>query len=242
VEQSTKNVSSNIADRVVERISGAPSCAEPFPYLYLEDVFSSEFYTEMLEQIPSRDAYRRIADTGRAGNAYEQRLILNLKALDALPTAQRQFWQNLAGWFLGSEFASALIGKFHRTLAEAIGKDLRQLHYGAEGMLVKDLDGYQIGPHTDLKSRAISIMFYLPADNRHERHGTSLYIPRDPSFRSDGSRHFEFDAFEKVATMPYKANAMFGFPRTTASFHGVEPIREAGIERDVLLYILRWGD
>jgi hypothetical protein len=225
---------------VVDRIANAPIETAPFPHVYLENIFPADFYAEMRRQIPVRDVYKRISETGRTSGDYERRLILHLKQLEALPAEQRRFWRDCAAWLLGSKLASALIRKFRDSLSAAIDKDLRALDYGVEGMLVKDLDGYRIGPHTDVTSRAVSIMFYLPPDDRNERHGTSLYRPRDPALRSDGNLHFEFAPFEKVKTVPYRVNAMFGFPRSDASFHGVEPIGQPGIERDVLLYILRW--
>jgi hypothetical protein len=231
----------SVEEHVVAQIDRANAATTPFSHLYVDGIFPTDFYAEMLRHIPAREAYKRITETGRTSGHYEERLILHLRMLDALTPVQRAFWQEFGRWFVGSELASALIRKFHAPLADAIGMDLRRLDYGAEGMLVKDLDGYQIGPHTDVRNRAISVMFYLPADNQREPFGTSLYVPRDPSFRSDGSKHFGFDGFEKVSTAPYRANAMFGFPRTDTSFHGVEPIRTpGGFERDVLLYILRW--
>jgi hypothetical protein len=34
-------------------------------------------------------------------------------------------------------------------------------------------------------------------------------------------------------------NTLFAFMKTANSFHGVEPIREAGIRRDLMLYDIR---
>lgn len=216
--------------------------ASPFPHVYAENVFPRDFYEEMRRQLPPASAYVRLSDTSRTTGDYEQRLILHFKELDRLAESQRRFWEELSSWFLASDLASVLVRKFHDVLRDAIGKDLRALEYGVEAMLVKDLDRYRIGPHTDVRSRAVSVMFYLPKDERYERHGTALYEPLQPSFRSDGSAHLEFGSFRKIATAPYRPNAMFGFPRTDASFHGVEPIADTTIERDVLLYILRWQD
>jgi len=232
---------SSVEIAVVHRIDNEPVHESPFPHLSIDGIFPAEFYSEMLRQIPAREFYQRITETGRAsGDAYEQRLILHLTRLDALPIAQRTFWKNLASWFVGSTLASALAKKFAPVIAENSGKDPRTLDYGVEAMLVKDLDGYQIGPHTDIRSRAVSVMFYLPPDDSYQQYGTSLYVPREPGFRSDGSAHLNFKDFDKVETMPCRPNNMFGFARSDASFHGVEPIQSPGIERDVLLYILRW--
>src|SRR5690242_18975701 len=190
MEYSADADQTRVEEHVVARIDGTDAATSPFPHLCVDGIFPPDFYAEMLQNIPVRETDKHITETGRTSRGYEQRLILHLKTLDALPPAQRAFWREFGRWFVGSELASALIRKFHATLADAIGMDLRRLEYGAEGMLVKDLEGYQIGPHTDVRNRTISVMFYLPADNQREPFGTSLYVPRDPSVRSDGSRHF----------------------------------------------------
>ena len=230
---------SSVKDAVVDRIATAATRDVPFPHIFVDGVFPADFYTEMLRQIPSRDFYKRISETGRT-KGYDERLILHLNQLDGVPPEQRLFWRDFASWFLSSVVASALAKKFSTVIAENAGRDARTLNYGVEAMLVKDLDGYQIGPHTDIRNRAVSVMFYLPPDESYVDCGTTLYQPRVPGFRSDGSRHFGFEGFEKVETMPCRPNSIFGFARSDMSFHGVEPIRRPGVERDVLLYILRW--
>ncbi|HTI85736.1 MAG TPA: hypothetical protein VL966_03955 [Alphaproteobacteria bacterium] len=232
---------SDIESAVVQRIADTPVAGEPMPHIVVDEIFPPDFYAELLANIPGRSHYTKITETKRTTDAYENRLILHLKTLDGLPAAQRAFWEELARWFLDSGLASALVKKFQGELARAIGKDLRGLSYGTEGMLVKDLDGYFIGPHTDVRSRAVSLLFYLPADDRQQAHGTTLYRPHDRTMTSDGSRHLGFAGFEPVSTVPFRPNAMLGFPRTDASFHGVAPIDAPGIERDLLLYILRWS-
>lgn len=228
---------------IVACVQNAPLATDPFPYFYADGAFPSEFYDEMRRQLPAAEDYKKISDSGRTGGAYEARLILPLaNGLDGLAPAQREFWRRVTAYFANSDFTSALLRKFAPTFAQATGKDPRQLQYGIELLLVKNLDGYQIGPHTDIKSRAVSIMFYMPSSPRYEAYGTSIYRPRMPGLRSDGSRHYPFDGFEKIETMPCRANAMFAFQRNDVSFHGVEPIQHPGCERDVLLYILRWRD
>jgi hypothetical protein len=39
--------------------------------------------------------------------------------------------------------------------------------------------------------------------------------------------------------VPYVPNALFAFMKTPNSFHGVEPIAEPEVRRDLLLYDLR---
>jgi hypothetical protein len=42
-----------------------------------------------------------------------------------------------------------------------------------------------------------------------------------------------------MLTMPYVPNALFAFMKTPNSFHGVEPIQEPQVQRDLLLYDIR---
>jgi hypothetical protein len=101
---------------------------------------------------------------------------------------------------------------------------------------VRDTPDYQIKPHTDIKKKALTLLFYLPTDLSAQDYGTSIYVPKEKGFTSDGTKRFEFDLFDKVFTAPYVPNSVFGFKRSDNSFHGVE--RKGSGVRNVLLYNL----
>jgi len=46
-------------------------------------------------------------------------------------------------------------------------------------MLLRDFEGYQIGIHGDSMSKAITVQFYLPADESQAHIGTRLHAGRD---------------------------------------------------------------
>ena len=102
--------------------------------------------------------------------------------------------------------------------------------------LVRDLTRYAISPHTDTPTKLVSLLFYLPPDERLAHLGTSIYAPKAAEMSFDPARHLPFEAFKKVATMPFKPNSLFAFLRTDRSFHGVDQINEEGVVRDLLLY------
>jgi hypothetical protein len=106
-------------------------------------------------------------------------------------------------------------------------------------MVIHDRTNYSLGPHTDSPRKALSFLFYLPADASREHLGTSIYMPRDPSFTCAGGPHYKFTNFQRMLTMPYVPNALFAFMKTNNSFHGVEPVEEADAQRDLLLYDVR---
>ncbi len=67
----------------------------------------------------------------------------------------------------------------------------------------------------------------------------TLYVPLDPEFRCEGGPHYPHNKFQKVATMEYKPNSLCAFFKNDHSFHGVEPIKDEHVQRDVLLYDIR---
>ena len=61
-------------------------------------------------------------------------------------------------------------------------------------------------------------------------------MPKQPDFQCPGTGHHPFEQFNKVATMEYRPNTLFAFVKTERAFHGVDPIADADVVRDLLLY------
>ena len=74
----------------------------------------------------------------------------------------------------------------------------------------------------------MSLLFYLPPDDTMRHLGTSIYAPKNPDFRCEGTGHHSFELFKKVATMEYRPNTLFAFFKTERAFHGVDRIADAG--------------
>jgi hypothetical protein len=128
-------------------------------------------------------------------------------------------------WMLGESFK--------QTIQERMGLEGNYLPYIR---FVRDTADYSIKVHTDIKKKAITLLFYLPGDLSTLNYGTSVYVPKEQGFTSDGTKRFEFELFEKVYTAPFMPNSVFGFKRANNSFHGVE--RQGSGIRNVLLYNL----
>ena len=76
----------------------------------------------------------------------------------------------------------------------------------------------------------------LPKDLSQEHLGTSMYLPKDRDFRCPGGPHHPHAQFDRVWTMPFRPNSLFAFVKTSASFHGVEPVSDPDARRWLLLY------
>lgn len=235
-------MSSNVEQHVLYQIANAPMREYPYAHIYVENVFPADFYAALRENWPDPSALVSLADTGRVPKgAYRERFVMPFTPaeIDKLPEERRAFWTEFATWMITQEFLTAMIDKFEPYVKERFGDDIYRCSFAADSLIVRDLTNFSIGPHTDAPHRLLSMLFYCPADEALRHLGTSLYVPRDPGFRCRGGPHYPHDMFRRVMTMEYKPNSLFAFIKNDRSFHGVEPIGDADVLRDILLYDIR---
>jgi hypothetical protein len=205
----------------------------------VRDIFPAAYYREIQENLPPAEAMQTLAQA-RGTQGYPERFVMPLggELPAALSGRQRAFWRDLARWFFAGVFGQAVIHRFHDQIGERL-KEEPEAEITDELLLVRDRTRYSLGPHTDSPRKLVSLLFYLPADERLERYGTSMYVPREFGFTCPGGPHYPFERFERAATMPFLPNSLFAFAKTPRAFHGVQPIEEPGVERNLLLYDLR---
>jgi hypothetical protein len=210
-------VNDDLLGHLAYKIANAPLRLYPFPHIFVEEVLPRTFYSDLQTNLQAKDDYREVEGKykGRKfGNPDDLELLDPFKTKEFAKIALKPFADHISERFEGKKQA------FHT--------DLR---------LVRDSQNYSIGPHTDAPWKVLSYLFYLPNGYSLSDHGTSIYLPRDPSFRCKGGPHHPHADFTRIATMPYIPNSLFAFFKTDNSFHGVEPIT-IPCRRDVLLWNL----
>jgi hypothetical protein len=233
-------MSSAVDLHVLYKVANAPVSVYPFPHIYVRDVFPPEFYRRLRECLPPATVYQDLKTLGRVSKDYpDTRLVMVVtpENVQALAEPARSFWDEIARWLFGG-FGRMALEKFEPFLNPRFG-DSRTMQFYDEALIVQDYTTYSLGPHTDSPSKVLSFLFYLPPDDSLSRLGTSIYVPKDPAFTCHGGPHHPFDRFQRMMTMPYLPNSLFAFVKTYNSFHGVEPIAEAGVRRDLLLYDIK---
>jgi hypothetical protein len=230
-------MSSSAEQYTLYQVANAPLREHPFPHFLVHDVFEPDLYRRMMANLLPVELMRPLKEERPVNKKYpEERHAFTLarEKIAALPQPYRAFWDELAQWLLGTPFAQTLFNKFGTYIHRRFG-DAQPAYYN-EALLVDDRERYALGPHTDSPSKVITLLFYLPDNDTRAHLGTSIYAPRDPSFRCPGTRHHPIELFDRVVTMPYLPNTLFAFVKTDNSFHGVEPIRDRDYRRHLLLY------
>jgi hypothetical protein len=235
-------MSSAVEAHVLYQVANAQMREYPYAHLYVEDVFPDDFYRALRENWPDPSSLVCLGDTGRVPkHAYRERFVMPFthERIAELNEQRRPFWQEFASWMLTERFMTAMIDKFEPYVKARFGDELYNCSFAADALIVRDHTNFNIGPHTDAPHRLLSMLFYCPDDASLSHLGTSVYVPRDREFACKGGPHYPHDRFHRVTTMQYKPNTLFAFVKTERSFHGVEPIGDPDVLRDILLYDVR---
>ncbi|MCE3000874.1 MAG: hypothetical protein ACK59Y_11145 [Betaproteobacteria bacterium] len=209
----------------------------PYPHFYLENVFPDSFYAELRRNLPDPAVMIPI-EKARNVTGYKERFVLDMsqKSLSTLPDGKKAFWTEMHNWLVvKGNFGSLLSQKF-RPFIEQRFAGRENMEFYSESLLVEDITNYKLGPHTDSPRKVITVLFYLPPDLSQAHMGTSIYLPKDPSFTCAGGPHYPHEGFMRLHTNPFVPNSMFVFLKTENSFHGVEPVVDADTRRWLLLY------
>ena len=235
-------MSSVVEEHVIYQVANAPMREYPYPHIYIDSIFPPDFYAALRRNWPSAAHLVSLGSTGRVPQgAYPERFIMPLtpESLQNLSGETRPFWEELQTWLLQGRFLQAVLQKFETYARQRFGSTLSDVGFAPEALVVRDHTNYNLGPHTDNPQKVLSLLFYCPDDESMKHLGTSIYTPLDRSFRCPGGPHYPHERFRKVATMEYRPNTLFAFFKTDHSFHGVEPIRESAVLRDLMLYDIR---
>ena len=235
-------MSSAVEQHVIYQIANAPLREYPYPHLYVESVFPEAYYRSIRRYWPGSSSLVSLAKTGRViAGLYAERFVMpfTLPEVDKLPQEQRDFWHDFHSWFMGEHFLRVLLDKFGPYVRKRFGAAISRYDFSVDSLIVRDHVNYNLGPHTDAPQKLFSLLFYCPDDDTGRHLGTSIYTPIDPKFRCPGTAHHQRDMFNKVKTMDYRPNSLFAFFKTDNSFHGVEPLTDQGVLRDLLLYDVR---
>ena len=234
-----------VLQHVLQQVERAKVIEDPCPYLVVDRVFPDDYYQEMLANFPTMDSLRSIADTGRIkGGVYKERLVVLFSddEFSRMTEGQQRFWREMASWMYTDQFVNYFLYKFHKYLEPRISKIVgaeRNMRVKGDALLVNDCTNYAIGPHTDVPRRLVSFLFYMPRDNSMRELGTSVYRPKDPTFTCWGGKHYDYEPFERAATVEFLPNRLMAFPKTERSFHGVEPIKRENVNRPLLINNIR---
>lgn len=199
---------------VSEIINGSVLNIEPFPFIYVENIFPQEFYNELCLLAPQNDELTLAGantnnkmHTAVVKSRYTYTLLFN--DISLLPNGNRL--NEIVNWF-----------KYF--LMPTIGKKI-QINYDVEvsslrGAFVRDEVGYRKKPHTDHPNKLFTMLLYM------SDHPTSTTIlkPKQQDFIDPKGVDHDYKYFEDHISLPFKSNSALILARTNNSFHCVKEV------------------
>lgn len=221
-------------EHFIERLRRTQVDSDPFPHYFVEHVFPDDYYRELLRHLPPNDVYENlyeVTDLKLDHFRHRDQRDMDHGWTDKLRGEQRVFWSSFNQWFMGEELARAVMQSFALEMPAVL----------VESQFIRHRAGYFLGPHSDLYTKLVVLLLYLAPDNKAEHLGTSLYRPKRAGFSCPDSKHYPFEDFIRVKTLPYRPNSLLAFVRSDISFHGLEPLSEQDVAtegRDVIQYVI----
>ena len=232
-----------ISEYVVNQVKNAYSSNDPFPHLYVDNLFPSDFMQSIVKYYPVK--YMNYICKERTGNyyAYKYRKIfkVNGEELMKLPAEYYSFWNKFQTIF------TAIGPKLLESLPSP-PKGVRISYPGNKQLLTRidlmsDEGGYQILPHTDSPNKLAAFLIYISDHPSLKTEGTSIFVPKEKNFRSWGGRQNNLAGFHERFRAKYKTNSKLGFRKTDNSLHGKLPVSKTlPIRRDTIIVTLQYKE
>lgn len=224
-----KTASPDLTDELIAHavasIKAADHAALPFPHIFFRDFFPSNFYRDLVGNVPA-EGYDPITGTGT-------RMALRLygENVQKIEPERRNIWAAVSAMLTSNEVEQAIRVKLHDGLEiRARGDKVAgpsELRLVAKPVVYKDSDGYQIKPHPDTRKKVVTMQLYCPLDTSQQALGTTLY---QASLK--GLLHVDSYCLEPVKTLPFLPNVGYAFvvlkayhSLTKMSWHGRPAIK-----------------
>jgi len=218
----TRSATRAIEDFLVDAVERSELSHDPFDHIYMENVLPRREYETLLASMPDRHFYHELRhqDAIRNGHSTRYRLYLYPESLRRLPAAQQAVWAPVAHAFCSTRLEQAFKRKFRAALEERFGKSVGRIGLYPIPILLRDQPGYRIGIHADAPSKAITVQFYLPRDDRQRHLGTLFH---------EGESGPPASRMTQMLFMPASG---YAFPVSlTESWHSAAQTSEADGER-----------
>jgi hypothetical protein len=200
-----------VEQQIVAAVDRSKLRKKPFDHIYMEGVLDPGTYEALLAAMPERPHYHDLKHhdaVRKDGSSTRLRMYLYPELLRKLPEEQRRVWLPVAEALCSKELELAFKRKFRRALEERFGKPAETIGVYPIPILLRDQPGYRIGIHSDVKKKAITVQFYLPADELQRHVGTIFH----ESNQGAGA--------ERTTQMPFMPSSGYAFPVSlTKSWH-----------------------
>ena len=217
-----------LTEAVVANIDAGRRSDKPFWHLEFDKVFPDDIYGEMLRQMPEAGDYRPLQGRNKGnvredGNSTRVKIDLFPEYIRHLPKEKREVWEVVGRTLCSNEVLGAFVRGLAPGLERRFGAKYADVGMYAIPVLMRDIPGYRITPHTDTHWKGITVQLYLPQDHSTPNIGT-IFHDRLPD-----------RSMPKVAQMQFVPNSGYAFAVTDKSWHSADTVGADVKTRDSII-------
>jgi hypothetical protein len=234
-----KGVSESFLGHLLGTLKKTKTVNDPFSHFYMENVFPESLYANLLEQLPDSKDYRALSlkKYARAdGTSTRDLLEISDEGVSVLKQSKGEFWLGIADALKSDSLRNQVFDMLSVDLTDRFKvsrEALKEIEAYPKPAIIRDVGGYKIAPHPDVKKKIVTLQFYLPKDRSQEDLGTALYKRK----YSLGGMLILKRQFEKVKQFSFLPNSGYGFSVSGKSWHGREVVSMSSGVRNSLLLI-----
>jgi hypothetical protein len=166
---------------------------------------------------------RKKVDVSADGTPTRVKIDLFPEYIRNLPPEQHAVWAVVGRALCSQEVKSAFVHRLARPLARRFGDRFSRVGLYPLPILTRDVPGYRILPHTDTRSKGITVQLYLPRDASATHVGTIFH-----GCEADGS-------LPKHTQMQFAPNTGYAFAVGDDTWHSADPVGPEVTTRDSIL-------
>jgi hypothetical protein len=241
VVQANQGLATYILDHLRNRIERTDAEFRPFAHIFLNQVFPSDVYEQMLYHLPDPSLYWSANEKhyGRGDGGVVRSLFeLTTDRIAELHWESREFWREVTGALTAPELKGIMFAKLAPDLAFRYSVqecNVTNLAGFTRPTLYRETDGYEIPPHPDTRRKVVTMQLYLPVDDTQLELGTALYRRKLSAWPFGNWR----SRFTKVKQFEFRPNSGYAFvvnnTLTRKSWHGREQLPPSCGVRNTLL-------
>ena len=219
------------------RLAAAETQHEPFEHLILNDILPADCLSQVVENYPTdvtideRCVSRIWCPAGNRSNIMSGRALANgwpwPTWKEQRGTDRWRFWKSFYEVVNSTDVKQAWMALFSRSFKLRFGAAglprAEDLEFGLD--FLQDTGAFELPPHTDICSKLLSAILYLPFDDlAPEDHGTAIYVATQDAplaAASCGETRKRWAGYLEVKRAPYRRNTLFAFAPCRSSWHGV---------------------
>lgn len=228
-----------IVSHMIGAVNAAPLETDPFPYLYITNLFPEPVYKLALATWPKIDAYKH------SNNRYRWELHAS-RFEEQLSPESAAFWRKIqicledANLAIRKRLYQHLDNKFEMLLGPDWAQTVGEIEYRNFELQMAVYKGlYRLPPHVDhIRIITNAFVYFSELDRVEPDLGTNLYRSKGLALPTnwDLDEALLKPFLEQAAVAPYQPNSCFAYINGPRSFHGVDAGNMGNRQRRLLMF------